>query len=113
MELVFESRIEDEFEGWDGDTSYELDNGSKWQLVNTNMFINIHIDQKHLLPGWRAVLFRSRMNGIKSPSNTRILNIIFYYLIRLLKIKNRATSLIDNNNSLNYKFIFVFSICEQ
>lgn len=31
MELKKESRIVGEFNGWDGDNVYELDNGSKWQ----------------------------------------------------------------------------------
>jgi hypothetical protein len=31
MELKIESRIVGEFNGWDEDNVYELDNGSKWQ----------------------------------------------------------------------------------
>jgi len=34
MQKHKESHISDEFEGWDGDTIYELDDGSKWELVN-------------------------------------------------------------------------------
>lgn len=34
MQLYMESRIVDEFEGWDGDAVYELDNGSKWELAS-------------------------------------------------------------------------------
>ena len=29
-----ESFIAGDFEGWDGDKIYELDDGSKWELVN-------------------------------------------------------------------------------
>lgn len=32
MKKVYESRIVDEFEGWDGDKIYQLDNGTIWQL---------------------------------------------------------------------------------
>ena len=31
MELKIKSRIAGEFNGWDGDNIYELDNGTKWQ----------------------------------------------------------------------------------
>jgi len=31
MKLIYESRIKEDFEGWDGDTVFELDNGTKWQ----------------------------------------------------------------------------------
>lgn len=31
MELVVESRIDGEFEGWDGDRVFPLINGQKWQ----------------------------------------------------------------------------------
>jgi hypothetical protein len=31
--LVSQSRISGEFEGWDGDSVYKLDNGQKWQQV--------------------------------------------------------------------------------
>jgi len=34
MQKYLESYITDEFEGWDGDTVYELDNGSEWELVS-------------------------------------------------------------------------------
>lgn len=34
MEKIYESRIIDEFEGWDGDKTYELDNGSIWKLAS-------------------------------------------------------------------------------
>ena len=34
MQKLIESCIEDEFEGWDGDTVYELDDGSKWKLAS-------------------------------------------------------------------------------
>lgn len=34
MEVIFDGRIEDEFEGWDGDKVYELTNGSKWELCS-------------------------------------------------------------------------------
>ena len=31
MELIVESRIEGEFNGWEGDTIFELINGQAWQ----------------------------------------------------------------------------------
>jgi hypothetical protein len=31
MELKYDSRIEGEFKGWDGDAVFELTNGTKWQ----------------------------------------------------------------------------------
>lgn len=31
MQLKYDSRIEGEFEGWNGDRVFELTNGSKWQ----------------------------------------------------------------------------------
>jgi hypothetical protein len=31
MNLVCDSRISGEFKGWDGDTVFILDNGTKWQ----------------------------------------------------------------------------------
>lgn len=31
MRLLYESRIKEDFEGWDGDKVFELDNGTKWQ----------------------------------------------------------------------------------
>jgi len=34
MQKYLESYITDEFEGWDGDTVYELDDGSEWELVS-------------------------------------------------------------------------------
>lgn len=34
MQKYKESYINDEFEGWDGDTVYELDDGSKWELAS-------------------------------------------------------------------------------
>lgn len=34
MRLVYDSRISDDFEGWDGDKVYELDNGTKWELTS-------------------------------------------------------------------------------
>ncbi len=34
MELVKESRIEGEFEGWSGDGVYKLDNGQVWQQAH-------------------------------------------------------------------------------
>ena len=34
MQKYIESRIADEFEGWNGDTVYKLDNGSKWELAS-------------------------------------------------------------------------------
>jgi len=33
MELKCESRINGEFNGWDGDAVFELENGTKWQQV--------------------------------------------------------------------------------
>jgi hypothetical protein len=33
MDLVSESRIADEFEGWDENQVFELTNGQKWQQV--------------------------------------------------------------------------------
>ena len=32
MQLKYDSKIEGDFEGWDGDAVYELTNGTKWQL---------------------------------------------------------------------------------
>lgn len=32
MRRKYNSHIIGEFEGWDGDTVYELDNGTRWQL---------------------------------------------------------------------------------
>ena len=34
MQKQLSTHISDEFEGWDGDTIYELDNGTKWKLAN-------------------------------------------------------------------------------
>lgn len=34
MQKHKESYITDEFDGWDGDKVYELDDGSKWELVS-------------------------------------------------------------------------------
>ena len=34
MELYIESNIEDEFQGWDDDKTFKLDNGTEWELVN-------------------------------------------------------------------------------
>ena len=34
MQKYKESYIAEEFEGWDGDTVYELDDGSKWELAS-------------------------------------------------------------------------------
>lgn len=31
MQLRYKSRISGEFNGWDGDAIFELDNGTKWQ----------------------------------------------------------------------------------
>lgn len=33
MQKYKSSYIEDEFEGWDGDTIYKLDDGSHWELT--------------------------------------------------------------------------------
>lgn len=33
MRVIYDSRIEGEFEGWDGDRIYELTNGTRWQQV--------------------------------------------------------------------------------
>ena len=38
MQKYIDSHIEDDFEGWDGDTIYELDDGSKWELVSYAYF---------------------------------------------------------------------------
>jgi len=35
MQKHKDSCIADDFEGWDGDTVYELDDGSKWELYHT------------------------------------------------------------------------------
>jgi hypothetical protein len=32
MQKYRETHISDEFEGWDGDAIYELDDGTKWKL---------------------------------------------------------------------------------
>jgi hypothetical protein len=32
MELYIDSNIEDEFEGWDDDKTFKLDNGTEWKL---------------------------------------------------------------------------------
>ena len=34
MRLVYDSRISGEFEGWDGDKVYLLDNGSRWEMTS-------------------------------------------------------------------------------
>jgi len=34
MQKYKNSCITDEFEGWNGDTIYELDDGSKWELTS-------------------------------------------------------------------------------
>ncbi|QFU22896.1 hypothetical protein FM038_012580 [Shewanella eurypsychrophilus] len=34
MQKFKDTYIEDEFEGWDGDTIYKLDDGSKWELIS-------------------------------------------------------------------------------
>ena len=34
MQKYKDSYITDEFEGWDGDAVYELDDGSKWKLAS-------------------------------------------------------------------------------
>ena len=34
MRLVYDSRISDDFEGWDGDKVFALDNGTKWELTS-------------------------------------------------------------------------------
>jgi hypothetical protein len=34
MQKHKDSYITGDFEGWDGDTVYELDGGSKWELVS-------------------------------------------------------------------------------
>ncbi len=34
MKLLYESRIKGDFEGWDRDKVFELDNGTKWQQRN-------------------------------------------------------------------------------
>jgi len=34
MILKYDSYIVDDFEGWDGDAVYELDNGTKWRLAH-------------------------------------------------------------------------------
>ncbi len=34
MQKYKETYIRDEFEGWNGDTVYELDDGSKWELTS-------------------------------------------------------------------------------
>ncbi len=33
MEKIRETRISGEFNGWDGETVYELDDGSRWELA--------------------------------------------------------------------------------
>ena len=42
MQKFKESHISDEFEGWDGDTVYELDDGSKWELVSYTYSYSYH-----------------------------------------------------------------------
>lgn len=34
MREYMSSQIRGDFEGWDGDVVYELDNGSRWKLTN-------------------------------------------------------------------------------
>jgi len=34
MQKYKDTYISDEFEGWDGDTIYELDDGTNWELVS-------------------------------------------------------------------------------
>jgi len=34
MHLVYDSLISDDFEGWHGDKKYELENGTKWELIS-------------------------------------------------------------------------------
>lgn len=34
MQTIKDSQIADEFEGWDEDLIYELDDGSKWKLAS-------------------------------------------------------------------------------
>jgi len=34
MRLVYDSHISGEFEGWDGDKVYLLDNGSRWEMTS-------------------------------------------------------------------------------
>lgn len=34
MQKYKETCIADDFEGWDGDTIYELDDGTKWELAS-------------------------------------------------------------------------------
>ena len=34
MQKYKDTYIEDDFEGWDGDTIYKLDDGSEWELVS-------------------------------------------------------------------------------
>ena len=34
MQKIKDCYIVDDFEGWDGDAVYELDDGSKWELVS-------------------------------------------------------------------------------
>lgn len=33
MRVVYDSKIDDDFEGWDEDNIYELANGTRWQQV--------------------------------------------------------------------------------
>lgn len=33
MQKIYDSQIVDDFEGWDGDSIYQLDNGTVWKLT--------------------------------------------------------------------------------
>lgn len=33
MQKIYDSHIVDEFEGWNGDSIYQLDNGTLWKLT--------------------------------------------------------------------------------
>lgn len=62
-----DSYISDEFEGWDGDSVYELDDGSKWELASYTYSYSYSYRPKAIIwrDGGRYYLEVANMSGKK------------------------------------------------
>lgn len=46
LDDVIESRIEGDFNGWDGDTIFRLTNGQIWQQASVSVFVAVRVQPK-------------------------------------------------------------------
>ena len=65
MQKYKDSYISDEFEGWDGDTVYELDDGTKWELASYTYSYSYSYRPKAIIwrDGGRYYLEVANMSG--------------------------------------------------